>query len=213
MIKYERDPKLIQSTSIKMIREAFSLHSPDDPTQQLIIRMLYAYGDDSLINDYRFSGNAIASGLNALKKNANIICDSSMVIEGLKTDYFRKEPICLINRPRTISQAKAKKITRAMVSIEDCKRFLEGSIVLVGNEPTALFHLIDLLERDEVKKPALIIGMPRGYMGAIEAKQYLWDNHVTLGIPCITVLGSKGGSTLVASVINGLMYLKQGTLL
>lgn len=213
MIKYERDPKLIQASSINSIRESLGLSEPDNPKQQLLIRMVYAYGDESIVEDCRFSEDAISTGLVAIKKNANIICDSGMVIEGIKTEYLRKEPICLIDRPNVISQAKAKKLTRAMVSVENWKRFAQGSIVLIGNEATALLRLMELIERDEIKKPALIIAMPRGYMDAIEAKQYLWDHSKQLGIPCITMLGSTGGSTLVSAVMNGLIYLQQDILL
>lgn len=213
MLKYERDPKLIQEASIKSIRDTLNLSDPNDPVQQLIVRMVYAYGDDTLLDDSRFSEDAIAAGLVALKKNANIICDTGMVTEGVKTEYLRKEPICLINKPNVISQAKSKKLTRAMVSVENWKRYSEGSIILIGNEATALLKLMDLIERGEIKNPALIIAMPRGYIGAIEAKQYLWDNHQQLGTPCITMLGSRGGSTLVAAVMNGLLYLQQDILL
>jgi len=213
MIKYERDPKLIQTASIKSIRETLGLTNPTDTEQQLLIRMVYAYGDSSLVEDCRFSEGAIEAGLLALKKNANVICDTGMVTEGIKTEYLRKEPICLIDKPNVISQAKAKKITRAMVSVENWKRYADGGIVLIGNEATALLRLIELIELDEIKKPALIIGMPRGYIGAIEAKQYLWNNYKKLGIPCITILGSQGGSTLVAAAMNGLLYLRQDFLL
>jgi len=213
MIKYERDPKLIQAASIKSIRDSLGLSDPDNPIQQLLIRMVYAYGDNDLVADTRFTEDAIAAGLVALKKNANIICDTGMVIEGVKTEYLRKEPICLIDRPNVISQAKSKRLTRAMVSVENWKRYSEGSIILIGNEATALLKLLELIEQGEIKKPALIIAMPRGYIGAIEAKQYLWDNHKQLGVPCITMLGSRGGSTLVASVMNGLLYLQQDILI
>ena len=213
MIKFERDPKLIQAASIQSIREAKGLTDPSDPVQQLLVRMVYAYGDDGLIEEARFSENAIQAGLIALKKNANILCDTGMVVEGLKTEYLRKEPICLIDRPNVISQAKSKKLTRAMVSVENWKRYSEGSIVLIGNEATALLRLMELIERGDIKKPGLIIGMPRGYIGAVEAKQYLWENHTQLGIPCITMLGSRGGSTLVAATMNGLLHLRQDLLI
>jgi len=212
MIKYERDPKLIQTVSIKSIRDSLGLTDPDDPIQQLLVRMVYAYGDSDLVEDSRFSEDIISTGLVALKKNANIICDTGMVMEGVKTEYLRKEPICLIDRPNVISQAKSRKLTRAMVSVENWKRFAEGSIVLIGNEPTALLRLMELIEQDEIKKPSLMIAMPRGYIGAIEAKQYLWDHHKQLGVPCITMLGSRGGSTLVAAVMNGLICLQQDIL-
>lgn len=213
MIKYERDPKLIQAASIKTIRETLGITNPTDPEQQLIVRMVYAYGDNCLVEGSRFSEGAITAGLVALKKNANIICDTPMITEGLKTEYLRKEPVCLIDKPNVISQAKAKKLTRAMVSVENWKRFAEGSIVLIGNEATALLRLMDLIESGEIKKPALIIGMPRGYIGAVEAKEYLWENHTNLDVPCITMLGSRGGSTLAAAIMNGLLYLRQDILL
>ena len=213
MIKYERDPKLIQTASINSIRDSLGLSDPNDPIQQLLVRMVYAYGDSDLVAKSRFSEGVINTGLVALKKNANIICDTRMVIEGIKTEYLRKEPICLIDRPNVISQAKSKKLTRAMVSVENWKRYAEGSIILIGNEATALLRLMELILQKEIKKPALIIAMPRGYIGAIEAKQYLWDNHKKLEVPCITMLGSRGGSTLVAAVMNGLLYLRQDILI
>ena len=163
--------------------------------------------------DVRFSENAVAAGLLALKKNANTLCDTGMVTEGLKTEYLRKEPICLIDKPNVISQAKSKKRTRAMVSVDNWKRHAEGSIVLIGTEATSLLRLMELIEAEEIGKPALIIGMPRGYLGAVEAKQYLWENYKQLEVPCITILGSRGGSTLVAAIMNGLLYLQQDILL
>jgi precorrin-8X/cobalt-precorrin-8 methylmutase len=213
MIKYERDPKLIQKASIKSIRKKLELDNPENYEQQLLVRMIYAYGDDNIFPDTRISETAIASGLLALKKNANILCDSKMVMEGLKQQYLSKEPICLIDRPKIISQAKANKITRAIVSVDNWKRYAEGSIVLIGNEETALLRLMELIEQDEIGKPALIIGMPRGYLNTEKAKQYLWDNHKQLGTPCMTICGTKGGSTLTAAAMNGLIYLQQGVLL
>jgi precorrin-8X/cobalt-precorrin-8 methylmutase len=212
MIKYERDPKLIQKTSIASIREILDLSDPDIPEQQILIRMVLAYGDDEVMPNARISEGAIDAGLLALKKNANILCDSRMVTEGLKQQYLKKEPICLIDRPNVISQAKSKKLTRAVVAVENWKRFTEGSIILIGNEATALLRLMELIELGEINKPALIIGMPRGYIGATEAKQYLWENTKQLGVPCITMQGTMGGSTLTAAAMNGLIYLHQGIL-
>ena len=212
MIKYERDPKLIQKTSISSIRETLGLSDSDTPEQQILIRMVLAYGDEKIMPNTRISEGAIDAGLLALKKNANILCDSGMVTEGLKQQYLKKEPICLIDRPNVISQAKSKKLTRAMVAVENWKRFTEGSIILIGNEATALLRLMELIELGEINKPALIIGMPRGYIGATEAKQYLWENTKQLGVPCITMQGTMGGNTLTAAAMNGLIYLHQGIL-
>lgn len=213
MIKYERDPKLIQKNSIASIRQTLDLNDPDNAEQQILIRMVLSYGDGQIIPNTRISEDAIDAGLLALKKNANILCDSGMVTEGLKQQYLKKEPICLIDRPNVISQAKSKKLTRAMVAVENWKRFTEGSIILIGNEATALLRLLELIELGEVNKPALIIGMPRGYIGATEAKQYLWENSKQLGVPCITMQGTMGGNTLTAAAMNGLIYLHQGILI
>lgn len=212
MIKYERDPKIIQQISIKSIRETLHLDNLEDPRQQLLVRMIYAYGDINVMQQARISDNAISAGLLALKKNANILCDSGMVVEGLKTEHLRKEPICLIDRPNVISQAKSKKLTRAMVSVENWKHYAEGSIVLIGNEPTALLRLMELVEQGDIGKPALIIAMPRGYIGAVESKDYLWEHHEQFGVPCITMIGTMGGSTLVAAAMNTLISLRQETL-
>lgn len=213
MIKYEHDPKLIQKNSIASIRETLALNNPDDAKQQLLIRMILAYGDSQILPDTRISDGAIEAGLLALKRNANVLCDSRMVVEGLKQEYLKKEPICMIDRPNVISQAKSKKLTRAMVSVENWKRFAEGSIILIGNEATALLRIMELIELKEINKPALIIGMPRGYIGATEAKQYLWENTLQWGVPCITMQGTRGGSTLTAAAMNGLIYLHKNILI
>ncbi|PID46575.1 MAG: precorrin-8X methylmutase [Proteobacteria bacterium] len=213
MIKYERDPKLIRKTSIAAIRDTLNLNSPDSPEQQLLIHMILAYGDEAIASDTLISESAIKSGLCALKKNANILCDSKMVAEGLKQSDLKKEPICLTDKPSVISQAKSKKLTRAMVAVENWKRFAEGSIVLIGNEATALLRLMELIETGDIDKPALIIGMPQGYFGATEAKQYLWENHQQFDIPCITIQGTTGGSTLTAAAMNNLIQLDKGIFL
>lgn len=213
MIKYEHDPKIIQKTSIASIRDSLGLSDPNSSEQQLLIRMILAHGDSQILEDTRISDGAIDAGLFALKKNANVLCDSGMVIEGMKQEYLKKEPICMIDRPNVISQAKSKKLTRAIVSVENWKRFAEGSIILIGNEATALLRLMELIELKKIDKPSLIIGMPRGYIGATDAKQYLWENTRSLGVSCITMQGTRGGSTLVAAAMNGLIYLHRKILI
>ena len=100
-----------------------------------------------------------------------------------------------------------------MVSVENWKHYAEGSIVLIGNEPTALLRLMELIEQGNIGKPALIIAMPRGYMGSVESKDYLWEHHEQLGTPCITMVGTMGGSTLVAAAMNSLIDQRQEVLL
>jgi precorrin-8X/cobalt-precorrin-8 methylmutase len=92
-----------------------------------------------------------------------------------------------------------------MVAVDYWHNDIAGSIVLIGNAPTALFHLMELLEQGEMEKPALIIGMPVGYTGAAESKQYLWDHYQTLGVECIVLLGTRGSSTLAATAMNALL--------
>ncbi|MCK5809647.1 MAG: precorrin-8X methylmutase, partial [Cocleimonas sp.] len=114
-------------------------------------------------------------------------------------------PLCFINDEKVVSQAKAKQYTRSMVAVDYWHHDITGSIVLIGNAPTALFRLMELLERNKIDKPALIIGVPVGYTGAAESKQYLWEHHQALGVECIVLLGSRGSSALAATAMNALL--------
>ena len=211
MIKYQKNPLKIRETYTESIKKQLSLDYLSDIEQQITVQMIQVCGDLSMLENLRFSESAADIGLQILKEEGNdLLCDTVNVSCAIKKKYIKDDPICLITKANVISQAKANKQTRSMAAIDLWKPYLSDSIVLIGEEPTALFRLIDILEKmdeDSDKKPALIIATPAGFTGAEEAKNYLWDNREKLGIPCITLLGTKGGSVLSATVLNTLLRI------
>jgi len=132
-----------------------------------------------------------------------------MVSAGMKQKYLVDEPICLINKANVISQAKSSKLSRSMVAVDLWKPYLADSVIVIGRESTALFRLLELLremkDEDSEKTPALIIAMPVGCSSASESKDYLWDNREEIGVPCITVLGNRGGTDMATMTMNTLL--------
>lgn len=211
-MKYETDPIKIRKKSFKSIREQVSLEHLGEQEQQIAVQMMQACGDLSILDNLRFSESVIEKGLEALEEDYDLLCDTDTVICGLKQKHLKNEPICLISKANVISQAKASKKTRSMTAVDSWKTYLPESIILIGNESTALFRLLELLEEikdeDSDKKPALIIATPVGFTGAIESKQLLWEKHEELGIPCITLLGTRGSSNLTSTAMNALLKIQ-----
>lgn len=223
MIKYETDPKKLRKQAYDYIRLKMPHKKWEkwgDAEQQIALRMMYACGDLSLFENIRISDGLVDKTLELLDEDYELLCDTEVVIAALKQKLLTHEPVCLINKASVISQAKANKQTRSMIAVDLWGNYLAGSIILIGNEPTALFRLMEILEanhdengsdeENEEKKPALIIATPVGFSGAEESKDYLWDHHAKLGISCITILGTRGGGMLAASALNALLKMKQG---
>jgi len=205
MIDFERCPKRIQQRSFDIVREQVDLSHLNALEKQIAVRMIYACGDPSILNDLRFSQGAAESGLQSLKQQKQIICDVNLVVSALNKKLLSHAPLCFIDKVEVIMQAKAKAYTRSMVAVDYWHEVIAGSIVLIGNAPTALFRLMELLEQGDIQKPALIIAVPVGYTGAAESKQYLWEHHQALDVPCITLLGTRGSSALAATALNALL--------
>ena len=212
MIKYEKDPKKIQKLSIQAVKENSELDHLSTYEKEIATQLQIASGDATLIEQLRFSEGAIEQALEALDEDFDVLCDTESVACGIKQKYLDDEPICLINKASVISQAKSSKQTRSMVAVDLWKPYLSESFVVIGKEPTALFRLLELLEKnrdDELKKPRFIIATPVGFSGASEAKEHLWEHHEKLEIPCITLLGSRGGSDAATTAMNALLKLHQ----
>lgn len=210
MIKYEKDPKKIQKLSIQAVKENSELDHLNTYEKEIATQMQIASGDSTLIEQLRFSEGAIEQALEALDEDFDVLCDTESVACGIKQKYLEDEPICLINKASVISQAKSSKQTRSMVAVDLWKPYLSESFVVIGKEPTALFRLLELLVKnkdDELKKPRFIIATPVGFSGASEAKQHLWEQHEKLEIPCITLLGCRGGSDVATTAMNALLKL------
>lgn len=201
---YKVDPKAIEQESFRQIRELTDLGAFDREQQQVAMRIVHSLGLPLLAEQVRFSDNACRSGMQALANNADILCDVEMVKQGITKRMISKEPLCFLNDERTQSLAKASGETRSMAALELWRPYLKNSVVVIGNAPTALFRLLEMIQSG-TDKPALIIGMPVGFVGAAESKQALWDVHQSLDIECITLLGREGGSAVSSASCNALL--------
>ena len=211
---YVIDPKAIEKNSFEMIRELTELDGLDQSQQQVVMRIVHSVGMPEVADKVKFSANACESGQAALAAGNAILCDVEMVKQGITKRMIQQPPLCLLNDSRTIEQAKATGETRSMAALKFWGDDLAGSIVVIGNAPTALYRLLEMIEQDGGKdsenKPALIIGMPVGFIGAAESKQALWDVHERLGIECITLLGNQGGSAVSSATCNALLRCNIG---
>ncbi|PCJ99237.1 MAG: precorrin-8X methylmutase [Alteromonadaceae bacterium] len=206
---YIHDPALIEQESFKQIRQLTDLNSFDPEQQQVVMRIVHSLGLPHLAAQVVFSDNACQSGMKALANNANILCDVEMVKQGITKRMIEHEPLCYLNHEQTAQLAKKEGITRSMAALSLWQEKLDNAIVVIGNAPTALFRLLELLDQG-APKPALIIGMPVGFVGAAESKQALWDAHKTLGFECISLLGREGGSAVSSASCNALLRCNRG---
>jgi precorrin-8X/cobalt-precorrin-8 methylmutase len=206
---YEINPQAIEAESFRQIRELTPLDEFSREQQQVVMRMVHSVGMPELAEHVRFSANACESGLKALAENCPILCDAEMVKQGITKRMIQSLPLCYLNDERTPELAKERGETRSMAALQLWQEELAGSVVVIGNAPTALFRLLEMIEQGAAK-PALIIGIPVGFVGAAESKQALWDVHEKLGVECITLLGRQGGSAIAASVCNALLRCNHG---
>lgn len=206
---YIQDPTQIEQESFRQIRELIALDHLSMPEQQVAMRIVHSCGVPEVSEYIRFSSNACESALAALENEVAILCDVEMVKHGLTKRMLTRQPQCFLNDPRTAELAKARGETRSMAALDCWDEHLAGSIVLIANAPTALFRLLEML-RAGADKPAVIIGIPVGFVGAAESKDALWEQHRELDVECITVLGRQGGSAITASVLNALLRVQRG---
>lgn len=203
MIDYIRDGQEIYRQSFSIIRSEAKLdHIPAD-LEKLAVRVIHACGMVDIVDDLRFSAGAGAAGRAALVAGAPILCDARMVAEGITRARLPADNrvICTLNDERVPSLARELGNTRSAVALELWREHLQGSVVVIGNAPTALFYLLDMLDAG-APKPALILGFPVGFVGAAESKEMLaLDSR---GVPFVIVRGRRGGSAMAAAAINAL---------
>lgn len=215
---YVIDPKTIEKNSFEMIRKLTNLDGLDQSQQQVVMRIVHSVGMPEVADKVKFSANACDSGQKALAAGNAILCDVEMVKQGITKRMIQQPPLCFLNDSRTVDLAKASGETRSMAALKFWDKDLAGSIVVIGNAPTALFRLLEIIEKENeekgceknTNKPALIIGMPVGFIGAAESKQALWDVHERLGVECITLLGNQGGSAVSSATCNALLRCNIG---
>ena len=206
---YISNPQTIEQESFRQIRSLVALEHLNQEQQQVVMRIVHSCGLPEIAKRIRFSQHACSAGIKALKNHARILCDVEMVKQGITKRLIDTEPLCFLNDPRLSQMTTAPTQTRSMAALELMKVHFTGSVVLIANAPTALFRLLELLEQG-ADKPALVIGIPVGFVGATESKQALWDRHEALGIECMTLLGREGGSAITASACNALLRCLHG---
>lgn len=202
---YEINPMGIENKSMDIIEDLIGSHSWDPLVKAIVHRMVHTSGDPDYANIYKIHPEAIESGREALKKGALIITDVNMLKTGINKAALNKtgsEVICNVSDEEVAKEAKRRGETRSMTAMKMLKDRMDGSIIAIGNAPTALFTVLELIKEEGIK-PALIIGTPVGFVGAAESKDLLIEEAP---VPYITVTGNKGGSPVAASVINALLY-------
>ncbi|HUR43643.1 MAG TPA: precorrin-8X methylmutase [Aestuariivirga sp.] len=193
MIEYLRDPKAIYARSFAIIRAETSFsHLPRD-CEAVAARIVHACGMPEIAADLRISSNFCKAAKRAIRTGRGILVDAEMVRHGIIDKSLKV--IC------TLNYASANGTTRSAAAVELWRPHLEGALVVVGNAPTALFALLDLIDAG-APRPAAIVGFPVGFVGAAESKAELHRNP--RGTPYATLLGRKGGSAMAAAVINAL---------
>jgi len=201
---YEKNPQAIERESFRQIRSLTDLSMFGEDETQVVMRVVHSLGLPHLVKQIRFSEGACAKGRVALAANCAILCDVEMVKQGITKRMIEREPLCYLNNAKTVELVKGSGETRTMAALTLWQGDLAGSVVVIGNAPTALFRLLEMIEQG-APKPALIIGMPVGFVGAAESKQALWEAHTVLGIECITLLGREGGSAVSSASCNALL--------
>lgn len=209
---YIKDPHEIETQSFQKIRSLSDLDRFDTDQQQVAMRLIHTCGDPSIAKSIQFSDDAIESGLSAIKNGGEILCDVEMVKHGITKRLISNPPRCFLNDERVPGIADALGETRTMAALSFWEPFIEGSIVLIGNAPTALFRLMEMIslaEKEGTGKPALIIGIPVGFVGAAESKDALIEFNQVSSVPYITVTGYCGGSAMTAAAFNALLRLNK----
>lgn len=200
---YIRDGNAIYEKSFATIRAEADLARFDDAEADVAIRMIHACGQVEASRHFHFSPGFVDAARGALATGAPIFCDAQMVAHGVTRARLPagNEVICTLSDPRTAEIAKAIGNTRSAAAIDLWGERLAEAVVAIGNAPTALFYLLEKL-RDGAPKPAAIIGMPVGFVGAAESKDALAEN--SYGVPFAIVRGRLGGSAMTAAALNSL---------
>lgn len=180
--------------------------SPD--FEPLAVRIAHTTGDVPFSTTFEHSAGAVEAGVKAIRAGRPIVVDVGMVKQGVRVRHLpepRSPVLCLLDEPETASLAADERITRSAAAIRRCAPYLDGAVVAIGNAPTALFELLAMAGRGLVQ-PALIIGVPVGFVGALESKVELYGS----GLPFVTNRSERGGSPIAAAIVNGIVALASG---
>lgn len=200
---YIKDPQKIYARSFEAIDEALAGCAAPDEQKNMIKRMIHACGIIEIIEEIEISLNLVNSSIEALKAGATILCDCEMVRCGINTkgQPVTNPVLCTLNASEVSQLAQELATTRSAAAVQLWKPYLHGAIVVIGNAPTALFALLEMLDKG-ASKPAAIFGFPVGFVGAMEAKRALAHYKPA---PFATLHGRMGGSAIASAAFNGLL--------
>ena len=201
---YIRDGMAIYEQSFAIIRAETDLSRFNEAEADMAVRMVHAAGSVDAAQHFEFAPGFVEAARAALASGAPIFCDTNMVVHGVTAARLpaNNEVICTLRDPRTAEIAGEIGNTRSAAAIRLWGDKLAGAVVAIGNAPTALFYLLELLRDGAVPKPAAILGMPVGFVGAAESKDALAEN--SYGVPYAIVRGRLGGSAMTAAALNSL---------
>ena len=198
-------PSEIEALSFRIIDKEAGIHSFSEAEWSIVRRMIHTSADFEYMHTIRIHPQAVAVGMNALQSGRNIVTDTNMARAGIrKSEIYRfgGSVECLIGDSTVAKLAKESGCTRAMAAVDAAVPLMRGGIYAVGNAPTALLRLIELIRSGEAQ-PALVVGLPVGFVNAAESKSELEK----MDVPYITNVGRKGGSNVAASIVNALAIM------
>jgi len=197
-------PREIERESMRLVEEFLRPLRLSPGEKAVVGRIIHTSGDPDLAKQVRFHPRAVEAGVAALKRGAHVYTDVTMLGAGINSSRLSRwggAVHCAVHSPAVVAEAKARGITRSAVAMERFGEKLNGQVVAIGNAPTALFVLLGMIRRG--LRPALVVGMPVGFVGAARSKELLMQADV----PYITIRGTRGGSPLAAATINALLYI------
>ncbi|MFF4859711.1 precorrin-8X methylmutase [Streptomyces rubiginosohelvolus] len=203
MHQYEKDGPAIYRQSFATIRAEADLAGLPADVSQVAVRMIHACGMVDLVRDLAFSPNAVADARAALRAGAPILCDVAMVASGVTRKRLPadNDVVCTLSDPSVPELAEKMGTTRSAAALELWRDRMEGAVVAVGNAPTALFRLLEMIE-EGAPRPAAVIGVPVGFVGAMESKEALAEHPS--GLEHLIVRGRRGGSAIAAAALNAI---------
>ena len=201
MIAWIKDPAEIYRRSFAAIRAEIDLGGVPADLHDLIIRVVHACGMPEIVADLAWSDGAAARGIAALRAGAPVLVDAEMVAHGIIESRLpmANRVVCTLGDPVVARTARTLGTTRSATAVELWRPMLDGAVVALGNAPTALFRLLELMA-EGAARPALILGFPVGFVGAAESKEALAAGN----LPFITLKGRRGGSAMAAAAVNAL---------
>ncbi len=201
---YVKDGAEIYRQSFATIAAEADLDRVPEDLRPVAIRMIHASGQVDLLDELAWSQGLATAATTALQQGAPILCDSRMVASGIIRSRLPRDNqiLCLLGDPRLDDLAAQLGTTKTAAAVELWRPHLPGAIVAIGNAPTALFHLLEIIEDQPELAPAAVLGIPVGFIGAAESKRALADN--TLGLDYLVVHGRQGGSAVTVAAVNAL---------